>query len=181
MSSPVPSRWLDQPRCAVPPRLMAPASCPNAPSRSHSGCSCRPATPPTPCTCTWAHSSGLPAPCTLGVGGAEQLQMARPADLGARQVGRGHQPGPPPRSLPNPLPFLTRNGCALRSVRQGCRCWRDAPQPRGQGSRGALHAGPGRADGRIRSHTTPCASTKDPAVSGRRTARPPRPPVTPPR
>ena len=157
MSSPVPSRWLDQPRCAVPPRLMAPASCPNAPSRSHSGCSCRPATPPTPCTCTWAHSSGLPAPWEPRGGGSPAAAEGAPGWPG-RAARRGD--GTDQVRAPSPRPS---SGCLSPSAPA-----RWAGLPQAACCRDGLTAAPRRHRG--------CPTRRSPGLARAPIRRSPRPP-----
>ena len=118
--------------------------------------------------------------CAPWRGGPPRPPMVRPAELRGRRGGRGHQAGTRPRSLIQPLPFLMRNGCALRSAHQGFvqrwagpRCWGAGP-----------HAGRGRADGWRCSTTTLSAGAKSPPATGPRSApAPPRaathPPVSP--
>ena len=71
--------------------------------------------------------------CTLARG-PPRPPMARPAELRGRRGGRGHQAGTRPRSLTQPLPFLMRNGCALRSAHQGFLQRWAAPAAGGQGA-----------------------------------------------
>ena len=71
--------------------------------------------------------------CTLARG-TPRPPMARPAELRGRRGGRGHQAGTRPRSLTQPLPFLMRNGCALRSAHQGYLQRWTAPAAGGQGA-----------------------------------------------
>ena len=72
--------------------------------------------------------------CAPWRGGPPRPPMARPAELRGRRGGRGHQAGTRPRSLTQPLPFLMRNGCALRSAHQGFLQRWAAPAAGGQGA-----------------------------------------------
>ena len=121
--------------------------------------------------------------CTLARG-PPRPPMARPAELRGRRGGRGHQAGTRPRSLTQPLPFLMRNGCALRSAHQGFLQRWAAPAVGGAGRRAVPRAGRGRADGWRCSTTTLSAGAKSPRATGPRSApAPPRaathPPVSP--